>query len=122
MKRQILAFCLGALAVCALNAAAAPFLIADVPSPGSDAADTCVYTTSSGALVTGPVAVDASLGLPANNNRICKMDLSSSIVGTNNVKLRLRAGSGLWGDSTDVPFTFARPASISPPATLRLAP
>lgn len=93
----------------------APFLIADVPSPGADSADTCVYTTTSGAVVTSPVTVDVGA-------RVCKIDLVASVVGTNNIKLRLRAGSGLWGDSTDVPFTFVRPASISPPATLRLAP
>jgi hypothetical protein len=98
---------------------AAPFLVADVPDLN---ADTCVYTTNAGAVVASPVVVDAVIGLPVNSNRICKVDLVASPLGTNNIKLRLRTGSGLWGDSADVPFSFVRPASTSTPAGMRLVP
>ena len=110
-----------ATTVLVTSAYAAPYLVADVPTTD---ADTCVYTTHAGALVTSPVVVDAVNGLPANSNRVCKVDLISSPVGTNNVKLRLRnvANAPLWGDSVDVGFSFARPAVQAPPGALRLAP
>jgi hypothetical protein len=103
------------------SAYAAPFLVADVPTPD---ADTCVYTAASGAPFTSSVVVDAALGLPANANRVCKVDLVASPVGTNNVKLRLRnvANAPLWGDSVDVGFSFVRPAVQAPPAAMRLVP
>ena len=118
--REVLLCLLIALAM-STSAYAAPFLVADVPTPD---ADTCVYTAASGALFTSPVAVDAANGLPANGNRVCKVDLVASPVGTNNVKLRLRnvALAPLWGDSVDVGFSFARPAVQAPPADLRLVP
>lgn len=104
-----------------LGALGAPFLVADVPSPD---ADTCVFTSTGGATITAPVLTDATLGVSVNGNRVCKIDLVSSPVGTNNVKLRLRntANAPLWGDSADVPFSFARPASTAGPSALRLAP
>ena len=110
-----------ATTVLVTSAYAAPYLVADVPTTD---ADTCVYTTHAGALVTSPVVVDAVNGLPANANRVCKVDLVASPVGSNNVKLRLRnvALAPLWGDSVDVPFTFARPAVQAPPDALRLVP
>ena len=93
MKNVLAAFLFCLVFGLAAKGHAAPFLVADVPDAN---ADICVYTPASGAVVTGPVVVDAVLGLLANGNRICNFDIASSAIGTNNVKLRLRAGSGLW--------------------------
>lgn len=109
----------GIACLAALRAGAAPFLVADVCSPD---ADTCVFTTSAGAIVTSTVITDAGIGLPACSNRVCKVDLAGSPVGQNSVKLRLRDADSVWGDSPDVPFSFARPASISSPSGMRLVP
>ncbi len=98
------------------SASAAPFLWADV----SAETDLCVYTAG-GRSTDIPVLVNP-VGAPTGmSNRVCKIDLANSAVGTNNITLA--AKSTLWGvTSSAVPFAFVRPGSTSPPAGLQLAP
>jgi hypothetical protein len=76
-----------------------PFLIGDVTDTR---ADTCIYTRSSS--VSSPVVVDATNGLPANGNRICKIDLASDPrTGTVTVALK----DSIQGDTgPTASFTF----------------
>lgn len=103
------------LAALATPAISAPFLVADVPA-GNARADQCAFfrTVQS----NSPIVVDAVLGLPANGNRICKVDLAADLR-TGTVQLALRdsalAETGPWAN-----FTFA--ASLSAPANLRIVP
>lgn len=101
------------LAVLPMSVSAAPFLIADVSAAN---ADQCVYTR--GAPVNSPVVVDAVNGLPANGNRICRVDLGSD-PRTGTVTLALRDSVlGVTGPTASYTFPGALPA----PGNLRLIP
>jgi hypothetical protein len=101
------------LALLASPAFAAPFLIGDV----ADArANQCVYTR--GTPVTSAVVVDAVNGLPANGNRVCKIDLASD-PRTGTVTLAVR-DTVLGDTSPAASYTFAAP--LSAPTNLRLVP
>jgi hypothetical protein len=90
-----------------------PFLIGDVTDTR---ADTCIYTRSSS--VSSPVVVDAVNGLPANGNRICKIDLASD-PRTGTVTLALK--DSIQGDTgPTASFTFGLP--LHAPGNLRLIP
>lgn len=103
-------------------------VIADVPATATSATH-CRYE---GGGITPPIEsaiiVDATVGLPANGNRVCSQDASGALVGTNNVTFSLvvKDGAGVvWevGPKSAV-FTFVRPASINSavPAGTRLVP
>ncbi len=101
------------LLLLAPSAWAAPFLIADVPSAN---ADKCVYTRA--APVESPVVVDVVNGLPANGNRICKIDLATDPK-TGTVTLALRDSVlGVTGPTAS--FTF--PGALSAPGNPRVVP
>ena len=94
-------------------AQAAPFLVGDVVDAR---ANQCVYTR--GTPVTSAVVVDPVNGLPANGNRICKIDLASDPrTGTVTVAVR----DTVQGDtSPTASFTFVAP--LSAPSNFRLIP
>ena len=94
-------------------AQAAPFLVGDVPGTG----DQCVYRR--GAVDTpSPIVVDPVNGLPANGNRICKIDLASDPrTGTVSVAVR---DSVLNQTSAFASYTF--PSSPTAPSNFRLIP
>jgi hypothetical protein len=97
---------------------AAPFLVADV----SDArADQCLYTRSPNPTVTSAVVVDTVNGLPANGNRICKVDLAAE-PNSATITLALRQlSSGLT--SPTVTYTYTKPVVPLPaPQNLRVVP
>jgi hypothetical protein len=97
----------------ATSAAAAPFLVADVPPGGNP--DQCVFTRTVG--VTSPIVVDAVNGLPANGNRICKVDLAADPK-TGTVTLALRDSVlGVTGPTASYAFGV-----ISAPSNLRVIP
>ena len=86
----------------------APFLVSD-PDP-TQTADQCVYQEGAAAAVVTPTVGFA-----------CHADLSGVTTGAHTFSVTFK--SSLWGtQSAAVPFTFARPASIGSPATIRLAP
>lgn len=92
------------------QAYAAPFLISDPIAPGL--ADLCVW--QEGTVVTKtPMVANA-----------CHADMTAVTVGTHNLTIwfELSTAPPPWGVGPSSPFTFARPASISTPGTLRLAP
>ena len=93
----------------ASTAQAAPFLVSDPIAAGQ--ADTCVY--QEGAVVTRtPMVANA-----------CHADLTAMTVGTHNLTVWFELSTATpWVAGPSVPFTFVRPALISTPATLRLAP
>lgn len=92
---------------------AAPFLVGDVPGTG----DQCVYRRAAVDTVS-PIVVDAVNGLPANGNRICKIDLASDPrTGTVSVAVR---DSVLNQTSTFASYTF--PSSPGAPSNFRLIP
>ena len=90
------------------QAFAAPFLVSD-PDP-AQTADQCIYQEGSAAAVVTPTVGFA-----------CHADLSGVTTGSHTFNVSFK--SSQWGiQSVPVPFTFARPALISSPATIRLAP
>lgn len=95
-------------------ALAAPFLIGDVSAAR---ADQCVYTRGA-SVTTSPVQVDAVNGLPANGNRVCKIDLATDPK-TGTVSLALRDTiAGETGPAAS--FTF--PTALPAPGNLRVRP
>ena len=103
------------LAALATPAIGAPFLIGDVPASATRA-DQCVYTR--GAPVTSPIVVDAVNGLPANGNRICKIDLAADPkTGTVTVALK----DSVLGD-TGPTASFSFPTTLTAPTNLRVIP
>lgn len=99
--------------------AAGPFVVGDVQDLK---ANKCVWDGTGFGPLVNDVVVDVVRGNPANGNRICIRDVSGALIGTNNITLAVRDSAGLWGDSAAVPFSFVRPASISSPTGMRLAP
>lgn len=96
-------------------AIAAPFVVADV----DPAADTCNYTMGAVPGIDVPVVVDTVNGIPQLGNRVCKIDVGSVPNGQN--VINIAAKSSTWGTvSTPVPFSFARPGTLPPPASIRL--
>ena len=109
-----------ALVAASQFAASAPFAIADVPNP---AADRCVVAfPSTSPAVESAVVVDAAYGNPANGNRVCKVDVSTAVVGDTTMTVALK--SSVWGVmGSPVPFTFTRPSPGSlVPAGIALKP
>lgn len=109
MKSLILAI----LSLISFSVSAAPFLVGDVPGTG----DQCVFRR--GAVDTpSPIVVDPVNGLPANGNRICKIDLAADPrTGTVSVAVR---DSVLNQTSAFASYTF--PATPSAPSNFRLIP
>lgn len=116
MSKFIAAAALWVLAVA--HGYAAPFVVADVPSPN---ADRCVWDGLGGPLVNN-VVVDAVRGSSQYGNRICMRDIAAAAVGSNDITLALRDSTSVWEDSIAVPFSFVRPASPTAPVGLRVAP
>jgi hypothetical protein len=88
-------------------AGAAPFAVGGVQST---AADKCVVTGATHAALNGEfdVVVDAVNGNPANQNRVCKIDLAAVPEGNNTLSIALK--SSLWGVlGAPVNFSFVRP-------------
>lgn len=102
--------CVVAVMLVPRPAFAAPFVIVDVPSA---AADKCsVAMPSTAPAVDMDVTVDAAYGVPANGNRVCKIDAASAPTGDTTLTVALK--SDLWGVmGSPVPFTFTRPSSAS---------
>ena len=89
------------------GAQAAPFLVCDADQ--SKTAD--VLACQEGTVITRTPLV----------NSACRADLSAVTAGAHSLSCWFE--SSLWGtQSAAVPFQFARPASISSPASIRLAP
>jgi hypothetical protein len=95
MTRILIAFCLGALAYCALDARAAPFLVSD---PSTDATiDVCAY--QEGTIVTRTPTVAGA----------CHADLAAVSQGAHSITVWFE--SSLWGTaSASVPFSYKKPA------------
>lgn len=106
-----------ALAIAASGARAAPFAVGQVAS--ADATTCVIAFPSTAAAVETPVVVDATYGLPANGNRVCKVDVSSAAVGANTLTMGLK--STLWGVlGAATPFAFTRPDAAV--VVIQLAP
>jgi hypothetical protein len=90
-----------------------PFLIGDV---SDTRADTCIYTRTTA--VSSAVVVDAVNGLPANGNRVCKIDLASD-PRTGTVTLALK--DSILGD-TGPAASYTFPVALHAPGNLRLIP
>ena len=104
------------LLIASQRAFPAPFVVADIPSA---ACNQCVWDGLGGPLVSD-VVVDVVRGAPAFSNRICLRDVAAAVVGTNNVTIACRDSTSVWGDSTIVPFSFARPAPPVAPGNSRV--
>ena len=90
------------------SAQAAPFLVSD-PDP-AQIADQCIYQEGTAAPVVTPTVGFA-----------CRADMSGVTTGAHTLNVSFK--SSQWGtQSAAVPFTFARPGAIAPPASIRLAP
>ena len=123
LKRAALAIVLSSvLARACIPSAQAGSIIADVPSPGCDGADSCVAIF--GGLtppLVSPIVVDNTNGIAASKFRICKQSIPTGLIyGTNTVTLACQ----ITGDAThttalgvpSAPFTFvnSQPPSGSP--------
>lgn len=103
---------LALLALFALPAYAAPFLVTD---PVDANADRCVLTMKGAAPQELPVITEAG-------QRICKVDVGPIFaVGPNDLTLSVK--NALWGvASTAVPFAASKPGTVQPPSNIRLVP
>lgn len=91
-------------------AQAAPFAVAQIAS--ADVTSCTVAFPSTAAAVDVPVTVDTTYGLPANGNRVCKVDVGSAAVGPNTLSLGLK--SSIWGVlGAASPFSFTRPSAAT---------
>jgi len=57
--------------------------------------------------------------IPAESNGSIRMDVASAVVGTTNLTIR---ACNTWGCSTPVAYPLVRPASVSVPVNIQLAP
>lgn len=103
-----------ALSLFAANAAAAPFIEADLPDQSTTH---CKLSLDGG--VFGPEV--PVVGTP----RICRHDMQGTAVGAHEVRLVAVATDAIWGRRESVPsapFAFTRPGVATPPGGIRLVP